>query len=368
MATPAGANEECVGPASEQAGTASSCAGCPNQQLCASGELRKPNPEQAAVHEALARIGRTVMVLSGKGGVGKSTFSAQLAFGLAKQGKRVGLLDLDICGPSIPLMLGLAGRDVHPSASGWSPVYVDVDTEGDEDLELGVMSIGFLMPDPDSAVIWRGPRKNGLIQQFFTTVNWGELDYLVIDTPPGTSDEHITIVNLLKDVLKPDDGAVVVTTPQEVAMMDVRKELNFCKKTKIPVLGVVENMATMHVPVSGLNFASKSGKLVTEETLELIRAKCPELLDLDIQMSVFPPAGEGPRGMAAKFEVPFLGTLPLDPGLQNAGENGRPVVDGQAVEPLREIVAKIIATGPASSSQANGNQPSAAGGSGVVSA
>jgi Mrp family chromosome partitioning ATPase len=113
-------------------------------------------------------------------------------------------------------------------------VYVEVENDDDDinapEAELGVMSIGFLMPDPDSAVIWRGPRKNGLIQQFFTSVNWGELDYLLVDTPPGTSDEHISIVQLLKESLKEGDGAIVVTTPQEVAMLDVRKELNFCKQ------------------------------------------------------------------------------------------------------------------------------------------
>jgi Mrp family chromosome partitioning ATPase len=122
---------------------------------------------------------------------------------------------------------------VHQSAEGWSPVYVDDN--------LGVMSIGFMLPSADDAVIWRGPRKNGLIKQFLTDVVWNELDYLIIDTPPGTSDEHISIVQYLKstDV----DGAVVITTPQEVSMADVRKELNFCKKTGIPVLGIVENMA-----------------------------------------------------------------------------------------------------------------------------
>ena len=137
------------------------------------------------------------------------------------QGKQVGLLDIDICGPSIPRMLGLEGHEVHQSASGWSPVYVDDN--------LGVMSIGFMLPSKDDAVIWRGPRKNGLIKQFLTDVMWNDLDYLIIDTPPGTSDEHISIVQYLKSTRI--DGAIVVTTPQEVSMADVRKELNFCRKT-----------------------------------------------------------------------------------------------------------------------------------------
>lgn len=122
---------------------------------------------------------------------------------------------------------------MHQSAEGWSPVYVDDN--------LGVMSIGFMLPSADDAVIWRGPRKNGLIKQFLTDVVWNELDYLIIDTPPGTSDEHISIVQYLKSTVV--DGAIVITTPQEVSMADVRKELNFCKKTGIPVLGIVENMA-----------------------------------------------------------------------------------------------------------------------------
>eukprot|EP01036_Dinobryon_divergens_P057031 gene57031-76150_t len=154
---PPDTNEECVGPASSDAGKASGCAGCPNQSACASGSGQ-------------------VTVDPGKGGVGKSTFSAQLAFTLAKKGKQVGLLDIDICGPSIPRMLGLLGEQVHQSATGWSPVYV---TDN-----LGVMSIGFMLPSNDDAIIWRGPRKNGLIKQFLSDVDWGELDYLIIDTPP----------------------------------------------------------------------------------------------------------------------------------------------------------------------------------------
>jgi Mrp family chromosome partitioning ATPase len=188
---------------------------------CASGAASAPDPAIAFVSDRLSRIKHKILVLSGKGGVGKSTCAAQLAFTLAQQGKQVGLLDVDICGPSIPRMLGLLGHEVHQSASGWSPVYVDDN--------LGVMSIGFMLPSSDDAVIWRGPRKNNLIKQFLTDVDWGELDYLIIDTPPGTSDEHISIVQYLKT--SDLDGAVIVTTPQEVSMSDVRKEINFCKKT-----------------------------------------------------------------------------------------------------------------------------------------
>jgi Mrp family chromosome partitioning ATPase len=220
MSLPTPPSSNCVGPQSELAGRAETCAGCPNQSSCSSGEAKSDNSAQF-VRDRMAQVKHKILVLSGKGGVGKSTFSAQLAFALAEQGKQVGLLDIDICGPSIPRMLGLVGHEVHQSASGWSPVYVEEN--------LGVMSIGFMLPSKDDAVIWRGPRKNGLIKQFLTDVVWNELDYLIIDTPPGTSDEHISIVQHLKSTKI--DGAVVITTPQEVSMDDVRKELNFCKKT-----------------------------------------------------------------------------------------------------------------------------------------
>ena len=202
-------NEDCVGPASENAGQASGCEGCPNQASCAAGEGGKASlesdPAMIAIQNRMSLVKNKILVLSGKGGVGKSTFSSQLAFTLASRGKQVGLLDIDICGPSIPRMLGIVGHEVHQSSAGWSPVYVEDN--------LGVMSIGFMLPNNDDAVIWRGPKKNGLIKQFLSDVDWGELDYLIIDTPPGTSDEHISIVQYLKSCSI--SGAVVVTTPQE---------------------------------------------------------------------------------------------------------------------------------------------------------
>mmetsp|Transcript_20240 Transcript_20240/g.45028 ORF Transcript_20240/g.45028 Transcript_20240/m.45028 type:complete len:299 (+) Transcript_20240:112-1008(+) len=290
MEAPANANEQCVGPTSAYAGKVDSCSGCPNQNACSSGEA-KVDPAIAFVQDRMALVKHKILILSGKGGVGKSTFSAQLAFTLAAQGKQVGLLDIDICGPSIPRMLGLVGHEVHQSASGWSPVYVEDN--------LGVMSIGFMLPSKDDAVIWRGPRKNGLIKQFLTDVVWNELDYLIIDTPPGTSDEHISIVQYLK--ASKIDGAVVVTTPQEVAMADVRKELNFCRKTGLNVLGVVENMAHIELPFdclgsprSGVSLIDASGRDVTTEMLERIRAQCPELLQLSMRSDLFksqPPTG-----------------------------------------------------------------------------
>ncbi|KAI8076681.1 cytosolic Fe-S cluster assembly factor CFD1 [Gilbertella persicaria] len=188
----------------------------------------------------LAGIKNIVLVLSGKGGVGKSSVTTQLALALVHQGKKVGVLDIDLTGPSIPRMLGLDGKQVHQASQGWVPVYAD------ENKQLSCMSIGFLLSNKNDSVVWRGPKKNAMIKQFLQDVYWGELDYLLIDTPPGTSDEHIGIVEYLRD-FNPD-GAVIVTTPQGVAIADVRKELSFCKKVKLPILGVVENMSGFVCP------------------------------------------------------------------------------------------------------------------------
>lgn len=174
---PANANEHCPGTQSKEAGKGNACEGCPNQKICASGKGAEQDPSLPNIREKMNKIKHKILVLSGKGGVGKSTVSSQIALLLAGQGYDVGLLDLDICGPSIPRMMGLEGHDVHQSADGWSPVYVEED--------LGVMSIGFLLPKDDDAVIWRGPKKNGLIKQFLMDVTWGELDVLIIDSKPG---------------------------------------------------------------------------------------------------------------------------------------------------------------------------------------
>lgn len=330
--------DNCVGPQSDQAGKASACEGCPNQKACLSGAGKEEDPTVALVAAKLASVRRKLLVLSGKGGVGKSTVAAQLAFGLAAKGLRVGLLDVDICGPSVPLMLGVQGATVHSSAAGWSPVWVCVngdDAPAEEDVEIGVMSIGFMLPAKDDAVIWRGPRKNGLIRQFLTDVDWGDLDVLLVDTPPGTSDEHISTVQYLKDALGPHDGAVVVTTPQEAAMADVRKELNFCAKTKLRVVGVVENMATMRQPLADVALVTGDGSDISARLRAALAKADPSLLEeAFVETNVFPigpssaagPAGPvGPEAMAAAFGVPYIGRLPLDPAVGRAGDAGRAV-------------------------------------------
>ena len=249
------------------------------------------------------------------------------------------------------LQKGCNGKTVHKSGSGWSPV---VSNEN-----LLVMSVSFLLGDEDAAVVWRGPRKNGMIKQFLTETYWGEdgLDYLLIDTPPGTSDEHISTVQLLQGALGGTEmskstetaklsGAVVVTTPEEVAMADVRKELNFCVKTRLPVIGIVENMASFQTRLSDLTFLRKDRNDCTNEAIAALKEKCPELLDMIVSTDVFPPYGSGPRGMASRFNVPYLGSIPLDTNLLRACEEGLCFVQAYpksaSVEPLNAITDSLV--------------------------
>uniref|UniRef100_A0A4X1VT89 NUBP iron-sulfur cluster assembly factor 2, cytosolic n=2 Tax=Sus scrofa TaxID=9823 RepID=A0A4X1VT89_PIG len=222
--------------------------------------------EAAAEPGNLAGVRHIILVLSGKGGVGKSTISTELALALRHTGKKVGLLDVDLCGPSIPRMLRVQGRAVHQCDRGWLPVFVD------QEQGISLMSVGFLLEKPDEAVVWRGPKKNALIKQFVSDVAWGPLDYLVVDTPPGTSDEHMAAV----DALRPYGplGALVVTTPQAVSVGDVRRELTFCRKVGLRVIGLVENMSGFVCPHCAVSRGGPGG-----------RAAAPLL-----------ESGEGPRG------------------------------------------------------------------------
>lgn len=339
---PEDANEHCPGPQSEAAGKADSCAGCPNQEICATAP-KGPDPDLVEIADRMATVKRKILVLSGKGGVGKSTFSAQLSFALAEADRQVGLLDIDICGPSIPKMLGLEGNDIHKSNLGWSPVYVESNSN------LGVMSIGFMLPHPDDAVIWRGPRKNGLIKQFVKDVYWGEIDYLVVDAPPGTSDEHISIVQFLQAT--GIDGAIIVTTPQQVALIDVRKEISFCRKVGIKILGVVENMSGLKQKLPDLKFSrvTESGTETdaTEWALNLIREKAPELLDTLVCSEIFDSSQGGAQKMCLEMGVPFLGKVPMDPHLCRAAEEGRSCFGdkscGVSALALKGIIDKVLA-------------------------
>ena len=243
------------------------------------------NPEDKkrldrAVEQSSSMIKHKLMVLSGKGGVGKSTVAVALATGLAMRGYKVGLMDVDIHGPSIPGMMGLKEQGAA-SEDDWhfEPVAFSEN--------LSVVSIGFYVKSPDEAVIWRGPMKMRAIKQFVGQVAWGELDYLVVDSPPGTGDEPLSVAQCL-----PGAGAIIVTTPQTVAIADVRRCISFCRTVDANIVGVVENM-------SGL--------------------KCPHC---DKEINLFSKGG-GAR-MAQDMEVPFLGSLPIDPSVVEAGDSGRP--------------------------------------------
>jgi len=304
---PEDAPESCPGTQSEDAGKTSACEGCPNQKICTAGLPKQPDPGIEQVKWRLASVKHKIIVLSGKGGVGKSTFSSTLSYGLAlDERKQVGVLDIDICGPSLPKMFGVEAEQVHQSGSGWSPVYVEDN--------LSVMSIAFLLESEDNAVIWRGPRKNGLIKQFLRDVDWGDIDYLVIDTPPGTSDEHLSLVQYLSATHV--DGAVIITTPQEVALLDVRKEIDFCNKVNLPIIGVVENMSTFVCP------------------------KC------QFESKLFPATTGGGQLMASDYNLKFLGRLPLDPRLGKCCDEGTSYLseypDAPTARGYRDIVNQII--------------------------
>jgi Mrp family chromosome partitioning ATPase len=330
--TPSDANAGCVGPADQDAGKASACAGCPNQEKCAGGAFNSPEAQAAAQQQvqalqtSLHNVSHTILVLSGKGGVGKSTVASQLCHTLALQGYAVGLLDVDLTGPSAPRMvLGDAHTQAQVTRSGsgaWTPVYASPN--------LACMSISFLLQDHDAAVVWRGPRKNGLIQQFLTEVDWtGDtdgLDYLIIDTPPGTSDEHISTVQYLQKAGSVS-GAIVVTTPEEMSMADVRKELNFCHKTSVPVLGIVENMSKFQTCLRELQFETADGADVTQQILKELQEKCPQVLETMVTANIFTATGGGPKAMAEQYGIEYWGVLPLDPNLLECCEEGKSMVE-----------------------------------------
>jgi ATP-binding protein involved in chromosome partitioning len=265
------------------------------------GEREEDYLDRQALLSRMCQIKHKVIVLSGKGGVGKSTVAVNLAADLAMAGKRVGLLDVDIHGPSVPKLLHIEGSEVASIGDAMLPVTVHFGSG-----TLSVMSIGLLLRERDAAVIWRGPRKYGAIKQFLKDVEWGELDYLIVDSPPGTGDEPLAVVQLIEKA----DGAVIVTTPQEVAVQDVRRCVVFCRQVELPVIGVVENMSGFCCP------------------------KCGELT------KIF--GTDGGRAMAEEMGVPYLGAIPIEPEVVVSGDSGTPVVQANPHSETAKAFGRIV--------------------------
>lgn len=255
---------------------------------------RTPAPD-----DPVPGVAHVVLVMSGKGGVGKSTTATNLALALHRSGQRVGLLDADIYGPSIPTMLGVSGRPVSTDGKTIEPL---------ERFGLKMMSIGFLLDDPKAAVIWRGPMLHGALQQFLKDVSWGELDFLVMDLPPGTGDVALSLSQRLGV-----SGAVIVTTPQPVATDDVFKSVSMCKKVNIPVLGIVENMSW---------FIDSAG----------------------VKHELFGKGGG--QGVADFAEAPLLAQIPIDQVVREWGDKGTPVVQAAPESPIgavfMDLAGKLI--------------------------
>jgi len=274
--------------------------GCASNQggTCGSADARIAQQDMA-IKSSLGKIKNKILVMSGKGGVGKSTVSVNLALGLAKRGFKVGLMDVDLHGPDICRMLNLSDKlqDRHIKDGKVPPMQFNDN--------LKVISLEYMMENRDDPIIWRGPLKIQAIRQFIADMDWGDLDYLVIDSPPGTGDEPLTVASTIKDAL-----ALVVTTPQDVALADVRKSINFCKHVEMKILGVVENMSGFICP------------------------HCGKAVDIF-------KTGGGEK-MAAEFGVPFLGRIPVDPKVVTGGDAGSPYLSSDASSPAIEAFGVVL--------------------------
>ena len=251
------------------------------------------------LEENLIKIKQTIVIISGKGGVGKSTVAANLSLVLAREDERqVGLLDADIDGPNIPKMLGIE----DDSVAGLNDRFIPVNVKPN----LAVISMAFFLPNKDSPVIWRGPLKSGAIKQFLGQVDWGDLDYLVVDLPPGTGDAPLSVAQFIRNV----SGAIVVTTPQDVALLDSRKAVTFARKLNIPIIGILENMSGFVCPHCGK------------------------------KVNLFKTGG-GERA-AREMGVPFLGRVPIDHRIVEGGDSGIPFVESFSDSPAAAAFLEIV--------------------------
>jgi len=274
-----------------------------NTQQSADERQKQQELQDQALKENMARIKHKLIVMSGKGGVGKSTVSTNLAFALASKGKQVGVMDTDIHGPSLGKMLGIEGEFVRPGEK--ENKLLPVMVKG-----IKVITMASLLRDSDAPVIWRGPLKMGAIKQFLSDIEWGDLDYLVIDSPPGTGDEPLSVCQLIPEA----DGSIIVTTPQDVALIDSRKTVRFSEALKIPIMGIIENMSGFNCPHCG-------------EPIDLFKT------------------GGGEKA-AESMNISFLGRIPIDPEIVQMSDKGRAYIyeyaDKPAAMAMQEIVDKII--------------------------
>lgn len=254
--------------------------------------------QEQKLKERMAKIKHSLVVMSGKGGVGKSTVAVNLAYALSLSGKKVGILDVDIHGPNIAKMLGIENESICSSEFGIQAVKVSEN--------LKAVSLALVGYDPDQPIIWRGPRKTAAIRQFLGEVNWGELDYLIIDSPPGTGDEPLSVCQLIPNV----QGIIIVTTPQDVAILDARKSVLFANELKIPVVGIIENM---------------SGFI------------CPHC---HTETAIFKKGG-GEKA-AQELKIPFLGRVPFQSEFVDFGDKGTPFVSFQEKSKSAEIFMEIV--------------------------
>jgi len=284
------------------------------QQQQQGGRPMAQREMEEAVRKTMKHVKHKIMVMSGKGGVGKTTVAVNLAFALGMQGLDVGLMDADIPGPDVPKMLGIEDKRPEVVEGKVNPVFATVSPPPltpencHNRPRLRTISIAYFLPEKNAAVIWRGPLKMHAIRRFLSDVNWGSLDYLVIDLPPGTGDEPLTVAQLIKNV----DGAIIVTTPQELSLLDVRKAVRFAQVLGIPVIGIIENMSGMLCPYCGK------------------------------EIPIFKKGG-GERA-AREMDVPFLGSVPFDPRVVEDADKGVPFVlrrESKVREAFERIVDKI---------------------------
>lgn len=255
--------------------------------------------QENAITRSLGKIKNKILVMSGKGGVGKSTVSVNLALALARKGHKVGLMDVDLHGPDVVRMLDLKGTVEPPE----KPDDLVAPLQYSDNLK--VVSLEYMMQNRDEAIIWRGPLKIQAIRQFVSDMDWGELDYLIIDAPPGTGDEPLSVAQTI-----PNLKAIVVTTPQKVALADVRKSINFCKMVNLNITGVVENMSGFVCP------------------------NCNEVVD------IFKKGGG--EDIAREFDLPFLGSIPMDPRVVTAGDEGTPYLSSEEESPATLAFSQIV--------------------------